>query len=524
MPTRLTTRRRANPLCDVSRSLRYINPARTSIGLCPPSDRRSLGSLQPWFGGASPAPPRFMDSSEDSHRIPPAWHDSACCIPQGAGSEPSYNQVPNVAETIGYLIFGTLLIFMGLIGSSLKGLPMSAAMVYLLIGFLIGLSGIGALSLTLPDDVTHLRIAAEIGLLISLFAIGLRLRVPLIDRRWMIPIRLGFVAMILTVTSIAALGMVLLHLSPGVAVLLGAIIAPTDPVLAHDVGVRDAGDVEVVRFSLSGEGGINDGTVYPCAVLGLLLCNAGSTSGLHWSFVTGIAWGIVAGVTAGGLAGSATARLVAFLRTRRGQALGLEGFFALGVIGLSYGTAVSIQGYGFLAVFAAGVAMRRVEHRSSGHKTSKATLGIVDSEDVEATSTNPDKAHAFVAESVMGFTIELEHIAEAVLILLIGALVSRYWADMLTWTCTAVVAALLLVIRPGACRLALLGSCSSPRQRRLIGWFGIRGVGSLYYMMLALEQGPRAELMPLVPWVLAIIALSIVLHGMSATPLMRRYA
>ncbi|WDD90386.1 cation:proton antiporter (plasmid) [Burkholderia sp. FERM BP-3421] len=429
-----------------------------------------------------------------------------------------------MAETIGCLIFGALLIFMGLIGSSLKRLPLSAAMVYLGIGFLIGPSGIGFLSMTLRDDVTHLRIAAEIGLLISLFAIGLRLRVPLVDRRWMVPIRLGFVAMILTVASIAVLGVVALHLSPGVALLLGAIIAPTDPVLAHDVGVRDAGDVEVVRFSLSAEGGINDGTAYPCAALGLLLCQIGATSNLHWSIVVGIAWSIFAGVTTGGLIGSATARLVAFLRSRHGQALGLEGFFALGVIALSYGTALAIQGYGFLAVFAAGVAMRRVEHRSSGQKTSKATLGIVDSEDVEATSTDPDKAHAFVAESVMGFTLELEHIAEAVLILLIGALVSRYWANMLTWTCTVVVATLLFVIRPAASRVALIGSRASHRQRRLIGWFGIRGVGSLYYLMLALEQGPHAELLPLVPWVLAIIALSIVLHGISATPLMRRYA
>ncbi len=405
---------------------------------------------------------------------------------------------------------------MGLIGSSLERLPLSAAMVYLGIGFLIGPAGTGFLSMTLPDDVTRLRIAAEIGLLISLFAIGLRLRVPPADRRWMLPLRLGIVAMIFTVASIAALGVLVLHLSLGVAVLLGAIIAPTDPVLAHDVGVRDAGDVELVRFSLSGEGGINDGTAYPCAVLGLLLCGSGATSELHWSMVGGIAWGIASGVGAGWLLGLATARLVAFLRSRHGQALGL--------IMLSYGVTLAIHGYGFLAVFAAGVAMRRVEHRTSGRKTSKETVGVVDSEDVEATATDPDKAHAFVAESVMGFTIELEHIAEAVLILLIGALVSRYWADMLTWMGAAVVATLLFVIRPAATQLALIGSRASHHQRRLISWFGIRGVGSLYYLMLALEQGPRAELLPLVPWVLAIVAMSIVLHGISAAPLMRRYA
>jgi len=250
--------------------------------------------------------------------------------------------------------------------------------------------------------------------------------------------------MIFTVASIAALGVLVLHLSLGVAVLLGAMIAPTDPVLAHDVGVRDAGDVELVRFSLSGEGGINDGTAYPCATLGLFLCSVGTNSNLHWGMIGSVAWGIVAGVGAGWLLGFATARLVAFLRSRHGQALGLEGFFALGLIILSYGVTLAIHGYGFLAVFAAGVAMRRVEHRSSGQKTSKQAVGIVDSEDVDATSTDPGKAHAFVAESVMGFTIELEHIAEAVLILLIGSRASHH-------------------------------------QCRLISWFGIRGVGSLYH-------------------------------------------
>ncbi|EJO59682.1 cation:proton antiporter [Burkholderia multivorans] len=429
-----------------------------------------------------------------------------------------------MTETIGCLIFGALLIFMGLIGSSLKRLPLSAAMVYLGIGFLVGPAGTGFLSLKLPDDVTNLRIAAEIGLLISLFAIGLRLRVPPADPRWMLPLRLGVVAMIFTVASIAALGVLVLNLNLGVAVLLGAMIAPTDPVLAHDVGVRDAGDVEQVRFSLSGEGGINDGTAYPCAVLGLLLCGSGTTSALHWSMVGNIAWGITSGAGAGWLLGFVTARLVAFLRSRHGQALGLEGFFALGLIMLSYGVALAIHGYGFLAVFAAGVAMRRVEHRTSGQKTSKETVGVVNSEDVEATATDPDKAHAFVAESVMGFTIELEHIVEAVLILLIGALVSRYWADMLTWAGAAVVATLLFVIRPAATQLALIGSRASHHQRRLISWFGIRGVGSLYYLMLAIEQEPRAQLLQMVPWVLAIIAVSIVLHGISAAPLMRRYA
>ena len=107
--------------------------------------------------------------------------------------------------------------------------------------------------------------------------------------------------------------------------------------------------------------------------------------------------------------------------------------------------------------------------------------------------------------------------------LLIGCLVSQYWVAMLTWHSAGVVAALLIVIRPLATQISLVGSSASRTQRWLIGWLGIRGVGSLYYLMLALERGPRAELAPVIPWVLAAISTSVVLHGISATPLMRRY-
>jgi len=431
-----------------------------------------------------------------------------------------------VVNAIWCLIVGGLLMSMGLVGSALKRLPLSAAMVYLAIGFALGPTGAGLLSLRLPDDVTHLRMIAEVGILVSLFAIGLRLRVPPSDRRWALPLRLGVLAMMLTVASLALLGVLALHLSVGVAVLLGAMMAPTDPVLAHDVGVRDAGDVELVRFTLSGEGGLNDGTAYPFALLGLLLCEASGhdgTSGISWAFVGSVAWGVIGGIGGGWLLGVATARFVAFMRSRYGQALGLEGFFTLGLIALSYGVALITHGYGFLAVFAAGVAMRRVEHQSSGDKSSKEVVGTVNTQDVEATATDPERAHAFIAESVMGFTIELEHIAEVALMLLIGCLVSQYWVAMLTWHSAGVVAALLIVIRPLATQISLVGSSASRTQRWLIGWLGIRGVGSLYYLMLALERGPRAELAPVIPWVLAAISTSVVLHGISATPLMRRY-
>jgi sodium/hydrogen antiporter len=146
------------------------------------------------------------------------------------------------------------------------------------------------------------------------------------------------------------------------------------------------------------------------------------------------------------------------LRTRHAQALGLEGFFALGLIELSYGAAQLAQTYGFLAVFAAGVAMRRVEHRASGGMSARKAIGTVDSEDVEATAANPSKAHAYMTESVLGFTIELERIAEVAVMAMVGNVLANLQVPLFTWQTVALTVALFVLVRPVSVELSLLGS------------------------------------------------------------------
>ncbi|AOJ26623.1 cation:proton antiporter [Burkholderia seminalis] len=430
-------------------------------------------------------------------------------------------------ETLWYLIIGAVLLGMGLATSALRHLPCSTAMIYLILGVALGPAGAGLLHLDLERDGRLLREIVEIALLVSLFAIGLRLRVPLSDRLWLVPCRLGLLAMVVTVPLLAACAVLALGLGWGPALLLAAILAPTDPVLAHDVQVHDPGDRDLVRFALSGEGGMNDGIALPFALAGLALCGASdATHGvapLSGTFALAALWGIAGAAAIGGGLGWATTWTIGWLRTRHAQALGLEGFFALALIVLSFGAAQLAHTFGFIATFAAGVAMRRVEHRASGDRKPREVIGQIDSEDVVATEKHPEKAHAFMAESVLGFTIELERIAEAVVMTMVGSVLATLPGALFTWGAAALAAVLFVAVRPLAVLLTLAGSPATHPQRRLMAWFGIRGIGSFYYLLFALEHGPSDAVRPLAAPVLAVVCASVVAHGISATPLMNWY-
>jgi len=330
-------------------------------------------------------------------------------------------------------------------------------------------------------------------MLVSLFAIGLRLRVPPTDRIWLLPVRLGIVAMVATVAIMTLAGVYLLHMNWGPALLIAAMLAPTDPVLAHDVQVQVPGDVDLLRFSLTGEGGLNDGIALPFALLGIAVCNyeVSPQQALSWHFASDALWGVAGALAVGWLLGDLAVRLIAWLRSRHGLALGPEGFYALGLIALAYGVAELIHTYAFLAVFAAGLAMRRVEQKASGDKSAHEAVGVIDTEDVGATASDPDRAHAFVAERVLGFTIELERIAEVAIMLMVGSVLANVWDRLFTWQGAAVVGLLFFVARPVSVQASLLGSSATRSQRLLTSWFGIRGVGSFYYLMYALEHAPR---------------------------------
>jgi NhaP-type Na+/H+ or K+/H+ antiporter len=425
------------------------------------------------------------------------------------------------------LIVGTLLILMALSATVLARLPLSTAMLYLLVG--LGVSPLG-LGLMWADPSRHtllLERLTEVVVLVSLFTAGLKLSPGLSDRTWLLPLRLAVISMVITVLAIAAAGYFLLDLPLGAAILLGGILAPTDPVLASDVQVHEPGDRDRLRFALTGEGGLNDGTAFPFVMLGLGLLGLHDIGEAGWRwFAVDVAWATVAGLGVGALLGVAVGRLVLFLRREHKEAVGLDDFLALGLIALSYGAALLLHAYGFLAVFAAGVALRHLEQSQRGNAgaTVKAVAqATVDPDKSMAAAVAVDRQHApaFMAQAVLGFNQQLERIGEVAVVITIGALLwAVEWNKAVWWF----VPLLLLVIRPVAVAAGMAGSRSSGNQRWLIGWFGIRGIGSLYYLMFAMNHGLAPELAAvMVALTLSVVVASIVLHGVSVTPMMAAY-
>ena len=418
--------------------------------------------------------------------------------------------------TLGCIIAGVLLIVMTLGGSFIGRLPLSAAMLYLGVGMAVGPWGWGLVKLDAFKNVALLERLTEVAVLISLFTAGMKLELPLKDRRWRIPVQLATVSMLVTVAAITALGVWVLDLPLGAAVLLGAILAPTDPVLASDVQVANPGDRDRLRFGLTGEGGLNDGTAFPLVVLGLGLLGLHDLGDYGWRWWTlDVLWAVAGGLGLGYVLGTAVGRAILYLRVRHREALGSDEFIALGLIALTYGLALASMTYGFLAVFAAGLALRRVDEPAALQTASPASINLVKPE----VSTAAEPAH--MMRAVQRFNSQLESFAEVGIVLAVGVLLAtvKFRSEVLWF-----VPVLFLVIRPLAVGAALLGTPVTGAQRWLMGWFGIRGIGSLYYLLYAISHGIKPVLaQQLLSITLAVVVASVVAHGISVTPLMKRY-
>jgi sodium/hydrogen antiporter len=313
----------------------------------------------------------------------------------------------------------------------------------------------------------------------------------------------------------------------GACILLGAILAPTDPVLASDVQVHRPGDRDRLRFALTGEGGLNDGTAYPFVMLGMGLLGLHEIGQFGWRWVAvDTLWTSLGGTAIGAVLGLAVGRLVLYLRREHKEAVGLDDFLALGLIGLSYGAAQLLQANGFLSVFAAGVALRHLEQsqkpRDSNQQAVEQARANPDTTVADAIAVDPRHAPAFMAQAVLSFNEQIERIGEVAVVITIGAMLWAFrWHSAAWW----LVPLLLLVVRPVSVALGLWGSSSfSGGQRWLISWFGIRGVGSVYYLMYAINRGVSPQLGDqLIALTLAVVVTSIVVHGVSVTPMMAAY-
>jgi len=421
-----------------------------------------------------------------------------------------------------FMVAGALFISVALASSFIARAPLTPAILYLGIGALLGPWGT---RLILADPVEHASVLerlTEVAVIVSLFTAGLKLRIPLTDARWLLTLRLAVVSMTVTVLLVAGVVVLALGVPWGVGLVVGAILAPTDPVLASDVQVAHPFDQNRLRFGLTGEASLNDGTAFPFLLLGLgLLGHHELGAGLwHWIAVD-VLWASAAGLGIGGLMGTAIGTLVLYLRRRHREAIGLDDFLALGLIAMAYGLAVACHAYGFLSVFAAGLALRRVERVSSERdRLSVRRVRALANTSNEEAAVDEVIAPAFMAQALLSFNEQLERVGEVAIVVLVGAMLNS--AGL--WTSAWLAWILLVLIRPVSVAVGLAGSDSTVRERALMAWFGIRGIGSMYYLMFALTHGVSAADAPVVVQLtLATVASSIVIHGITVTPLMKRW-
>jgi NhaP-type Na+/H+ or K+/H+ antiporter len=412
---------------------------------------------------------------------------------------------------------------MVLAGSLLARVLISSAMVYLVIGYAMGPGWLGLIAPDPGSGSSLLGHIAELALLISLFAVGLRMEVPLLDRRWILSLRLAFLSMAITVGLIAAAGVWGLGLSWGGAVLLGGILAPTDPVLASGIKTERGTNPDALRFSLAGEGALNDGTAFPFVLLGLGLLgqHALGTHGWHW-WAIDVLWATVGGLGIGAVLSAAIGRLLVHLRTRHEKATGLDEFVSLGIVAVAYGAAQLCHASGFLAVFAAGLALQRVKEHPKAGTVSLGTPPQFHRHAYRTLATHSHHASAAMTHAVRGFNAQLEKLAELTMVLLVGAMLPHIIPWHALWW---FVPLLFVVIRPMAVFAGTLGESVGFTQRAMIGWFGIRGIGSVFYLLFAIRHGVTGPLaQELLTLTLVCVAVSILVHGASMRSLMRWYA
>lgn len=419
-----------------------------------------------------------------------------------------------------FLLVGGLLLLMGLSPSLIKRVPFTSAMVYLAVGLVAGPTFLNAYHFNPLKQSALLETLTEVAVLISLFAAGVKMPVPFDFLRWRAPIFLAFVSMSVTVGLITAFAHYLLGLPLGAAVLLGAIVAPTDPVLATDVQIRHPGDRDRLRFYLTCEAGMNDGSAFPFVMLGLGLLGLHELgdSGVQWALLD-LIWATAAGIIIGVALGCAMARLAWKLRNGPRQHDLMDDFLGLGLIATVYGVSELVAAWGFLAVFFAAVALRQTELKLSGRPPDLSdqlhSRGLPLSGGVRPVPV------ATVSEGSLLFKEHLERLSEMVLVLLVGG---TLFVDSWSWRAVSLAFFLFLVARPVSVLVGLSFSRTSWRIRGLASWFGVRGIGSLYYLMYAIQHGLSEELsLELIQITLIVITLSILVHGISVKPLMRRY-
>jgi len=399
-----------------------------------------------------------------------------------------------------YLLFllglGVVVLLIAWLPMALSRLPLSVAILCVLIGVVVFHGGV------LPFRSDPLRFSTlterltEIVVIVSLMGAGLKIDRRIGWRRWESSWRLIAVTMPLSILAVTLMGVHGLGLPLAAALLLGGALAPTDPVLASDVqvGPPRSGEDGEARFALTSEAGLNDGFAFPFVHLAVGLGLAGGVVSAplltHWLAVD-VLWRVAAGAGVGWAVGRALGWATFKAPHARISGTG-DGLVALGATLVAYGVAEAAHGYGFLAVFIAALALRETE-----------------------------RDHAF-HEAMHDFAEQVERLLMMLVLVLLGGAVAGGLLDSLTWKEVAFGLALVFVVRPLAGWIGLTGAPHSKRERAVVAFFGIRGLGSFYYLAYGLNHGDFHRWDRL--WAITgfVVLCSILVHGVTATPLMTR--
>lgn len=425
-----------------------------------------------------------------------------------------------MTQTAWFIVVGLVLLTIGLIQPLIKRLPITNTLVYLTVGLVLGPTFLGIFHFNPLQQSDLLRPLAELAVLLSLFTAGMKMPVPFTPARWRTPMLVAFAAMAITAALVAALGYFALGLPLGAAILLGGILAPTDPVLAGEVQVRRPGDRNRLRFFLTAEAGLNDGSAYPVVMLGLGLLGLHELGelGLRWALID-LLWATVGGIVLGVVIGYGVGHLVYRLRQSSGGTPLFDDFIGLGMVAVVYGLSVSIEAGGFLAVFFSALALHQTEVRLASRAEQQ--LHQASGVGPYPYASNQGKRGFRVTENSMDVHEGLERLAELTLILLLGG---SLFVSSWSWHGVGVALFLFLVARPLGTYIVSMGTRTPQRIRGMIGWFGVRGIGSLYYLMFAIQAGlPEAIALELLHITLIVVTLSIIMHGISVKPAMARF-
>ncbi|MCC5658102.1 sodium:proton antiporter [Nostoc sp. XA010] len=406
---------------------------------------------------------------------------------------------------INLFVIGLLLLIVTLGSGWIARLPLSFALIYLIVGIFLGPNGFGLIQLR-RDEVFNAEVLqriTELVVIISVFGCGLRIVRPLRLGVWDITARLIGFLMPISILALAAVGKLFLGMNWAEAILLGAILAPTDPVLASEVQLTDINDQDELRFGLTSEGGLNDALAFPFVYFGLHALEDDNWGNWFKQWIAvDLIWAIAAGIVMGIVVAKSLVWIEKRIQKRRRPDELMEDFIAISTILISYSLTEMVNGYGFLAVFVAGLVVQR-------------------------SYRNPDKPLA-----QLEFVEQVEKLLEVGTILLLGSILLLQ--PMLKYATQSLLVIILLffIIRPIGVWISTIGKrpvdshrrSMHPGTRWLFGWFGIRGVGSLYYLAYAFGHGLKGEAAEQIAWITyTTIVASVIIHGISSTPLMKWY-